>query len=56
MISFVNVILSIHDNHGYPLSAVRTMWSLSLFSSLKAKFCALVKLGLGVGGSTLGLY
>ena len=30
-----------------PLSAVRTMWSLSLFSSLKAKFWTLVKLGLG---------
>ena len=29
-----------------PLSAVRTMWSLSLFSSLRAKLWALVKLGL----------
>ena len=38
-----------------PLSAVRTMRSLSLLSSLKAKFCALVKLGLG-GGRTLGHY
>ena len=38
-----------------PLSAVRTMWSLSLLSSLKAKFCDLVKLGLG-GGRTLELY
>ena len=32
-----------------PLSAVRTMWSLSFLSSLKAKFCALVKLGLRGG-------
>ena len=30
-----------------PLSAVRTMWSPSLLSSLRAAFCALVKLGLG---------
>ena len=30
-----------------PLSAVRTMQSLFLFSSLKAKFWALVRLGLG---------
>ena len=30
-----------------PLSAVRTMQSLSLLSSLRAAFCALVKLGLG---------
>ena len=29
------------------MSAVRTMWSLSFLSSLKAKFWALVKLGLG---------
>ena len=38
-----------------PLSAVRTMQSLSLLSSLKAEFCALVRLGLG-GGGTLGPY
>ena len=37
-----------------PLSAVRTMQSLSLLSSLKAIDCALVKLGLG-SGKTLGL-
>ena len=30
-----------------PLSAVSTVWSLSLLSSLIAKFWALVKLGLG---------
>ena len=29
------------------MSAVRTMWSLSLFNSLKARFCALVRLGFG---------
>ena len=37
-----------------PLSAVSTMWSLSLLSSLRAMFCALVGLGLG-GVRTLGL-
>ena len=37
-----------------PLSAVRTMQSLSLLSSLRAIDCALVKLDLG-GGKTLGL-
>ena len=30
-----------------PLSAMRTMWSVSLLSSLSANVCALVKLGLG---------
>ena len=30
-----------------PLSAINTMWSLSFLSSLIAKFCALVRLGLG---------
>ena len=30
-----------------PLSAVNTMQSLSFLSSLIAKFCALVRLGLG---------
>ena len=29
-----------------PLSAVKTMWSLSFLSSLIAKFCVLVRLGL----------
>ena len=38
-----------------PLSAVRTMWSLSLLSSLRAEVCALVRLGLG-GVRTLGPY
>ena len=31
-----------------PLSAVRTIWSLSFLSSLTAMLCTLVKLGLGV--------
>ena len=37
-----------------PLSAVRTMQSLSLLCSHKAMVCALVKLGLG-DGKILGL-
>ena len=38
-----------------PLSAVRTMRSLSLLSSLRAKVWALVRLGFG-GVRTLGPY
>ena len=38
-----------------PLSAVRTMQSLSLLSSLRAEFWALVRLGLGVWGDLRSL-
>ena len=38
VIGFTDVVLSIHYNHCHPLSAVNTMWSLSLLSSLIAAF------------------
>ena len=47
MLSFVYVILPIHNYHGHLLSAVRTMRSLSFVSSLRADIWFLVRLGLG---------